>query len=181
MSYVRCLLLRSTFAATAPRSAVAELGVVRRFVPSPDNDQVMSLPKFFTQLEFARRSLAARAAVVRSLSASSFARHATLSVLSNAFRGLIGLKAREGQPCGLLHASSTSGRRRLRPRRLHDNSTRTPNQALQRTAPRVTLAAADRPATFAHPAPAAFPQPARRAPQSLSFRSLGRFTSCPKT
>ena len=31
MSYVRCLLLRSTFAATAPRSAVAELEVVRRF------------------------------------------------------------------------------------------------------------------------------------------------------
>ena len=31
-SYVRCLFLRSTFAATAPRSAVAELGVVRRFL-----------------------------------------------------------------------------------------------------------------------------------------------------
>ena len=30
LSYVRCLLLRSTFAATAPRSAVAELEVVRR-------------------------------------------------------------------------------------------------------------------------------------------------------
>ena len=30
MSHVRCLLLRSTLAATAPRSAVAELGVVRR-------------------------------------------------------------------------------------------------------------------------------------------------------
>lgn len=29
LSYVRSLLLRSTFAATAPRSAVAELGVVR--------------------------------------------------------------------------------------------------------------------------------------------------------
>ena len=49
----------------------------------------------------------------------------------------------------------------------------TPNHALQRTAPRVTLAAADRPAAFAHPAPAAFPQPARRAPQSLSLGSLG--------
>ena len=35
LSYVRCLLLRSTFAATAPRSAVAELGVVRRLSPSP--------------------------------------------------------------------------------------------------------------------------------------------------
>ena len=29
--HVRCLFLRSTFAATAPRSAVAELGVVSRF------------------------------------------------------------------------------------------------------------------------------------------------------
>jgi hypothetical protein len=48
-----------------------------------------------------------------------------------------------------------------------------PNHALQRTAPRVTLAATDRPATFAHPAPATFPQPARRAPQSLSLGSFG--------
>ena len=30
LSYVRCLFLRPTFAATAPRSAVAQLGVVRR-------------------------------------------------------------------------------------------------------------------------------------------------------
>ena len=35
MSYVRSLLLRSTIAATAPRSAVAELGVVRRLRTSP--------------------------------------------------------------------------------------------------------------------------------------------------
>ena len=48
-----------------------------------------------------------------------------------------------------------------------------PNHALQRTAPRVTLAAAHHPAAFAHPAPATFPQPARRAPQSLSLGSLG--------
>lgn len=48
----------------------------------------------------------------------------------------------------------------------------TPDQALQRTAPRVTLAAADHPGTFAHPAPSVSPQPARRAPQSLS---LGRY------
>ena len=47
------------------------------------------------------------------------------------------------------------------------------NPTLQRTAPRVTLAATHRPAAFAHPAPAAFPQPARRAPQSLSLGSLG--------
>ena len=55
----------------------------------------------------------------------------------------------------------------------------TPNHALQRTAPRVTLAAADRPATCAHPAPAALPQPARRAPQSLSLRSLAAPTRRP--
>ena len=47
-----------------------------------------------------------------------------------------------------------------------------PNHALQRTAPRVTLAAAGHPAACAHPAPATFPQPARRAPQSLSLGSL---------
>ena len=57
--------------------------------------------------------------------------------------------------------------------------TATPNHALQRTAPRVTLAAAHRPAAFAHPAPAAFPQPARRAPQSLSLGSLGAFERVP--
>ena len=34
-SYVRCLLLRSTFAATAPASAVSELWVVRRFFTRP--------------------------------------------------------------------------------------------------------------------------------------------------
>jgi len=54
--------------------------------------------------------------------------------------------------------------------------TATPNQALQRTAPRVTLAATDRPAAFAHPASATFPQPARRAPQSLSLGSFGPST-----
>ena len=49
----------------------------------------------------------------------------------------------------------------------------TANHALQRTAPRVTLAAADHPAAFAHPAPRHLrPQPARRAPQSLSLGSL---------
>ena len=42
LSYVRCLLLRSTFAATAPRSAVAELGVVRRRSPSPMNESLHS-------------------------------------------------------------------------------------------------------------------------------------------
>jgi hypothetical protein len=51
----------------------------------------------------------------------------------------------------------------------------TPNHALQRTAPRVTRAAAGRPAACAHPASAAFPQPARRAPQSLSLGSFGDF------
>ena len=42
LSYVRCLPLRSTFAATAPRSAVAELGVVSRCYPSPVNDMTTS-------------------------------------------------------------------------------------------------------------------------------------------
>jgi hypothetical protein len=53
------------------------------------------------------------------------------------------------------------------------NEPESPNHALQRTAPRVTLAAADHPAACAHPAPAAFPQPARRPPQSLSLGSFG--------
>jgi hypothetical protein len=49
-----------------------------------------------------------------------------------------------------------------------------PNHALQRTAPGVTLAAADHPAACAHPAPGHLrPQPARRPPQSLSLGSLG--------
>ena len=48
-----------------------------------------------------------------------------------------------------------------------------PNHALQRTAPRVTLVAGH-PAACAHPDPHRLrPQPARRAPQSLSLRSLG--------
>ena len=50
LSYVRCLLLRSTFAATAPRSAVAELGVVRRLRTrilserKPNQTQMSKLP-----------------------------------------------------------------------------------------------------------------------------------------
>jgi hypothetical protein len=44
----------------------------------------------------------------------------------------------------------------------------------QRIAPRVTLAAADHPAAYAHPASCRLrPQPARRPPQSLSLGSLG--------
>ena len=39
LSYVRCHLLRSTFAATAPRSAVAELGVVRCHIARLTNNQ----------------------------------------------------------------------------------------------------------------------------------------------
>jgi hypothetical protein len=51
-----------------------------------------------------------------------------------------------------------------------------PNQA-QRTAPGVTLAAADRPAACAHPAPRRLrPQPARRPPRSLSLGSFGDAT-----
>ena len=58
-------------------------------------------------------------------------------------------------------------------------SDETPNHALQRTAPRVTLAATYHPAAFAHPAPAMSPQPARRAPQSLSLGSLGDVARLP--
>ena len=94
----------------------------------------MSLPMFAAHPEFARRSLAAFIALVGSLSVSTFGRRATLSVHSNAFRGLIGLKAQAAQPCGHCQALSTSGHRRLRPRRPNNSSTRTPNQALQRTA-----------------------------------------------
>jgi hypothetical protein len=51
-----------------------------------------------------------------------------------------------------------------------------PNHALQRTAPGVTLAAAHHPATCAHPTPSHLrPQPARRPPQSLSLGSFGAF------
>ena len=50
------------------------------------------------------------------------------------------------------------------------------HHALQRPAPRVTLAAAGRPAAYAHPAPAAFPQPARRAPQFAELGVVRRMT-----
>ena len=94
----------------------------------------MSLSTLASHPVFARRSLAACAASLGGLSASSFVQRATLSVLSNAFCGLIILKAQALQPCGLCHALPTSGHRRLRPRRPFHNSTRTPNHALQRTA-----------------------------------------------
>ena len=50
MSYVRGLFLRSTFAATAPRSAVAELGVVRRFCVSPVNESYSTSPRGWSAL-----------------------------------------------------------------------------------------------------------------------------------
>ena len=56
-----------------------------------------------------------------------------------------------------------------------------PNHALQRTAPGVTLAAANHPAACAHPAPCRLrPQPARRPPQSLSLGSFGDATRSQK-
>ncbi len=70
-------------------------------------------------------------------------------------------------------AALTFTRRFVAMRQRCRKSERTPNHALQRTAPRVTLAAAHHPAAFAHPTPAVSPQPARRAPQSLSLGSLG--------
>ena len=46
LSYVRCPFLRSTFAATAPRSAVAELGVVRRLSTSPAKPKTSNMKHF---------------------------------------------------------------------------------------------------------------------------------------
>ena len=178
------MLFRSArHARAAPATPVAELGVVRRIVPSPCNDQFMRLPMLATLPEFARRSLAAFTALLGSLSVSTFARRATLSVASNAFRGRIDLKAQAAQPCGHCHARSTSGHRGLLPRRLFHNSTRTPNQALQRTGPAVTLAAFPR---YTRPVRltrslsrssslSLTPQPARQPGQSLSWGSLGDF------
>ena len=75
--------------------------------------------------------------------------------------------------------SATSERYFQPPFRAFSQANETANHALQRTAPRVTLAAAHHPATFAHPAPAMSPQPARRAPQSLSLGSLAAPTRRP--
>ena len=141
----------------------------------------MSLPMLATRFEFARRCLAAWAASFGSFSGAGFGGCATLSVLSNAFRGRIDLKAQAAQPCGHCHARSTSGHRGLLPRRLFHNSTRTPNQALQRTGPAVTLAAFPR---YTRPVRLTLslsrssslsltPQPARQPGQSLSWGSLG--------
>ena len=87
---------------------------------------------------------------------------------------------RSRQPISTAHHLPQGGARLLfsravsRPRANAGASNATPNHALQRTAPRVTLAAADHPATSAHPAARRLrPQPARRAPQSLSLGSLG--------
>ena len=122
------------WARAAPRSAVAELGVVRRCAPSPCNDQFMSLPTLATRLQFARLTLAAGAPFLGSWFVSSFGGRRSLSVLSNAFGRRIGWKAQPLQPGGLCHALPTSRHRPLRPRRPFHNSTATPNHALQRTA-----------------------------------------------
>ena len=79
-------------------------------------------------------------------------------------RGVFGFRVRAIQPARSVISSHLSGR--------FSQANETANHALQRTAPRVTLAAAHHPAACAHPAPATFPQPARRAPQSLSLGSL---------
>ena len=64
LSYVCCLLLRPTFAATAPRSAVAELGVVRRFYVHRVNE---SLPETSFELSISGGGVA--------LTIRSIARH----------------------------------------------------------------------------------------------------------
>ena len=122
-------------------------------------------PSFSRRFACSRDSPLSRPLVFSSLRAHSFdVRHS-----------LADLHLSSSSICAVSHASSSPRTRKLR-------MTATPNHALQRTAPRVTLAAADHPAACAHPAPAAFPQPARRAPQSLSLGSFGDLAhalSCP--
>ena len=48
LSYARCLLLRSAFAAIAPRFAVAELGVVRRHATRSLETMLVESPFFDT-------------------------------------------------------------------------------------------------------------------------------------
>jgi len=75
--------------------------------------------------------------------------------------------------CGHLHLCPCSAPRpsaSLLSTAMNSKRPESPNHALQRTAPRVTLAA---PTASLRSPPAAFPQPARRAPQSLSLGSLG--------
>ena len=61
-------------------------------------------------------------------------------------------------------------------KRAKTNEPETPNHALQRTAPRVTLAAADHPAVFAHPAPRRLSAASSPRSAVLSLGSLGHFT-----
>ena len=147
LSHVRCLLLRSTFAATAPRSAVAELEVVRRCHPS-------------RAMNHSSSSVCHEAGVVRR--SSRLAR----ATLGGASGGAVGMPARSPNALQAGHLGLRATRRTgfipAVPHSPAPNSeaNATPNHALQRTAPRVTLAAPRRPAA----------QPARHAPPPL--RSL---------
>ena len=186
MSYVRGLSLRSTFAATAPRSAVAELGVVRRFSPSAMNVSLSPLPF---------RGLLA------SLGGVGFGGSRSLSVSANAFcsrermNGSRALPSRRGERLSKVRMALASltarpfgdaERASHSMAALRGGSIRlqqsTPNQALQRTAPRVTVAAIS--SSVPSPASVALSyvrchflrsttQLPRRAPQSLSYGSLG--------
>ena len=185
MFYVRCLLLRSTFAATAPRSAVAELGVVRRsptavprITPAMTNSETntTSYPNAFMSdallcldgLAFGyadtlaaigcvspvRPSATMSVRVCASLSRSSAERLRTPSARGQAYLpGVFPPAPRPrlvSQPPtrqhGPPHAAGTSAapafmRRLALTRRGWRESERTPNHALQPTAPRVTVAA----------------------------------------
>ena len=182
LSYVRCLLLRSTFAATAPRSAVAELRVVSRcshtfLLPGVfseacfEFDDLLPFPSFLcpqrTPVPGSQRR------VSRLLFVSYFSRHSFLS-------GVARFSAGHGHGRQLVLARPYAFAT-LSPHASHATNA-TANHALQRTVPRVTLAAihvrcrlvrAGRGHTsvasfFASPS-----QPSRRAPRSLSLRSLG--------
>ena len=163
--------LSAHHAGAAPHSAVAELVVVRRryarcvqrsLSPSfPFTDAVIYLSGFsFTQRESVPGTPSL--SVSRSPFVSQSITHAVFSGVAR--RSCAQVTATGG-------SSPVPSHRFGRQSAMLSTQAATPNHALQRTAPRVTLAAAHHPAAFAHPAPATFPQPARRAPQSLS---LGR-------
>ena len=235
LSYVRCLFLRSAFAATAPRSAVAELGVVRRSRPSVlktmphetnSEANVTSSPSGYQSLvlrasagEASAATLAAWRTSFESLDLSGFGDVATLAAMRGVVPVCASLSQSAAQPRSTSSARSsvrlagvflptpqppsaalpsaeqhslplaaersaalTFTRRFAATRQRCRKSERTPNHALQRTAPRVTVAAISgsdpsRPSVALSYARCRFlrstTQLPRRAPQSLSLGSLG--------
>ena len=203
MFYVRCLLLRSTFAATAPRSAVAELGVVRRsptivprITPAMTNSELNVTSGSSGYGSDALRRLlllgfahAGTLAAMRRVSPvpASFARR----LLSSSVRAPVRLPRSFPptpkpqfvlRPQSELHgpllaaersAASIFTRRSALTRPRSRKSQRTPNHALQRTAAAVTACAADRRHLSTHR------HRPRQPPPSLSLGSLGVSASLP--